>query len=168
MGLSPWEDVLHIFMILIWRWPLTSRSNYMSSCWTCNYCLLWHWHTIFGTWVNYHERMHHDYFWSQYDVDIWPQGRIYRVFDMVLCSLAHESIIMGWCITYIHDLDLWPQHENYVFTVNFCLGKIVFDIGIPNLAYWCITMRHHVVVLSWSLYDRDLAFDLYLGGGGYA
>ena len=80
---------------------------------------VWHWLTIFGTWVYYHERICRKHSWSRYDLklELWPQGQIYRDFDMPLCSglsffvlwhchtfLAREWITMVQCVTYIHEL----------------------------------------------------------------
>ena len=46
----------------------------MSSCPTCNFCLFWHWHVIFHTWVFQNEimfRVHFFLSWYMYDVDLW-------------------------------------------------------------------------------------------------
>ena len=121
------------------------RGFDMSLCPTHNFCLLWHMHTIFGTWVYYHERMCWIYSWSQYNVDLWPQGQIYKDFDMALCLGTvffvywHSPTISGTLVCYhrikchihlwpLYDLDLWPQYQYYIFTMNFCIGKIVFAL----------------------------------------
>ena len=83
------------------------------SCPVNNLFLVWHWFTIFGTWVYHHEGHH--------------QGQIYRVYDMVLCSglsffvlwhshtlFARECITTVPCVTYIHEL---------------CM-KLTFDLNI--------------------------------------
>ena len=105
----------------------------MSSSPTCYFCLLWHLHTIFGTWVYNHERMCQVHSWSWYDIDLWPQGKIYRVYDMALCSglsffvivilcLACECITLIWCVTYLHELCM---------TLTFDLNiKITFSLWI--------------------------------------
>ena len=58
------------------------------------------------------------------------------------------------------DLDLWPQ--NYIFTMNFCLGKIVFAFWHRHtkLCTWVYCTRQHVVYIH-DLY-MTLAFDLYV------
>ena len=57
--LSPWDDVSHTSMILIRSLPLISGSNIqvLSPCPTRDFCLLWYWLIIFGTWVYHHETM---------------------------------------------------------------------------------------------------------------
>ena len=27
-----------------------------------------------------------------------------------------------------HDVDIWPQYQNYIFTLNFCTGKNVIAL----------------------------------------
>ena len=48
IGLSPWEDVSSIFMILIRRWPLTSRQIYRvyDIASGLSFFVLWHSHTF--------------------------------------------------------------------------------------------------------------------------
>ena len=124
--------------------------------------------------------------WCRVDVDLWPQGQIYRVYDVALFSgpafLSFGIVIPcmacgTMCRVHpypLFDLDHWPQYQNYIFTMNLCLGKIVlslfFDIDILYLAYTCIygciTMRQHVVYIL----DHCMTIDLYVGGlegGGY-
>ena len=112
--------------------------------------LVWHWLTIFGVLVYHHETMCRVHSWSQYDVYLWPQCRIYRVYDMALCkshsffvlwhshamlSTCHECFPMVRCVTYIHDLYM---------TLTFDLIKILHLPGIwawqDRLAYRYITM----------------------------
>ena len=89
-GCTPSDNVSRSFMISIQCWPLTSRSNLkafvMSSCTTCNFCLLWHWHIKFGRLVYHHERMCQVHSWSWYNLELWHQGKIYRIYDIALCS----------------------------------------------------------------------------------
>ena len=87
--------------------------------------------------------MHHIHSWSGYNVDLWPIGQIFRVFNMTSCSghsffvLRHSYTIFGmwvchhWTMCHIHScplyvLDQWPSCQNYIFITNLCLGKIVF------------------------------------------
>ena len=78
-------------------------------------------------------------------VDLWPQGQLYRVFDMALC-LGHSFFVYWYSHTisgtwvfhhrimcHIHswtlyDLDLWPQYQHYIFTMNLSMGKIIFAL----------------------------------------
>ena len=102
--------------------------------------------------------------WSWYDVDLWPQHHIYRVFDIFLCPfhndflfdiglpyLAHESITMRRYDKYIHVPDLMLTSD---FKVKFigllsCLHvrpvtSVSFHIGIPFSAHGSITVRECV------------------------
>ena len=92
-----------------------------------NFFMVWHWLTIFGTWVYHHETMCRVQSWSRYDLELWPQGQIYRVFDMFSCPahncfwidiclpyLAHE------CVAYIHDPDSMLSFELKVKFEGFC------------------------------------------------
>ena len=69
--------------------------------------------------------------WSWYDLELWLQGQIYRVYDMTLCSglsfflsfdiiilcFALECITMVWCVACIHEL---------------CM-TLTFDLNIKNI-----------------------------------
>ena len=65
---------------------------------------------------------------------------------------------------FLYDLDLWPQYQNYIFTMNLCLCKSLgFDIDIP--CHWvCQYLRHVVYIYNLC---TTLTFDLYVGSGGY-
>ena len=98
------------------------------SCLAHNFFMLWHWLTIFGTWVYQHETMCRVHSWSRYDLELWPQGQIYRVFDMFSC-LAHNFFLDWHWLTifgtwmYHHqtmcrlhswsrfNVDVWPQGQ---------------------------------------------------------
>ena len=85
MDVSPSDNVSRTFKIPIQCWPFTSRSNFkafvVSSCTTCNF---WHWHIKFGRLVYHHERMCQVHSWSWYNLKLWHQGQIYRVYDIAL------------------------------------------------------------------------------------
>mgnify|MGYP003686137055 CR=1 FL=1 len=99
---------------------------------------------------------------SGYDIDLWPQGQIYKVFDKSscpthnFCLLWHQHTIMSTWV-YQHEricrvyscVDLWPQGQIYwVFNIALCLGHIS--------GTW---MHHHKIMChihSWPLYDLDL------------
>ena len=106
-------------------WPQSQiyRGFDMFSCPVHNFLGVWHWLTIFGTWVNHHETMCRVHSWSRYNLDLWPQGQIYRLlghirlllsclhvrpvtsvcFDIGISYLTHGSITMRGCVKYIHD-----------------------------------------------------------------
>ena len=131
----------------------------MFLCPTHNFFLDWHWLTIFGTWVYHHKMMCRIRSWSRFNVDLWLQGQIYTVFDM--CPAHNFFLVWNWHIMFgtrvyqhktmchVHlwsrcDLELWLLGQIYrllswlhVQPVTF----VTFDIGIPYLAHWFITMR---------------------------
>ena len=102
------SSIISIFDLKV---KLTFLFKNMASCQTRNFCLLWHWHIIFGTWFFHHKMMClvHSF---RYVVDILPQGQIYMVYDIALCLdhsifsfdidptyLAHTCITMGQYVT---------------------------------------------------------------------
>ena len=113
---------------------------------------------------------------SRNNVDLWPQGQIYRVFDMVFVRatafssfvivipyLAHECNHGMMCHIHswlMYDLVLWPRYQNNIFTMNLCLGKIVFALLLRHnkLAHGCITLKQLVVFIL-DLY-MSMIFDL--------
>ena len=153
MGVLPQDDVLRTFMIPnLSTWPLTSRS----SCPTLNFCSLWHWHTIFGIWVYHHERICQVHSRSWYDLELWPQGQNYRVYDMALCSslsffsfdivmlfFTRECITMVRCVAYIHEL---------------CM-TLTFDLKIKIIFSQWIWIWQDVFAL-WHRHTRFLHMDV--------
>ena len=136
-------------------WPQGLYSvNDMFSSPAHNYFLFWLWLTIFGTCIYHHERMYCVHSWSRYDVDLWPQGKIYRVFlvcsyltwtsvcfDIGLPYLAHESNTMRECVVYVHDPDNILTFDLKVKFIGFMTWLCVrataflsFDIVILCLA----------------------------------
>ena len=119
--------------------------------------------------------------WSRYDLELWPQGQIYRVYDMALCSglsffvLWHSHTLFGtWvyhhgtmCRVHSWNLyDLWPQYQYYIFTMDLSLARCLCSLTLEYqiLAYECITMKQqNMYILDLSM---NLTFDLYVGGGG--
>ena len=137
------------------------------SCPAHNFFMVWHWLTILGTWVYPHKTMCRVHLWSRYDLELWPQGQIYRVFDMFSCPahnfflidiglpyLAHGCITIRQCVANIHDPDSMLTFDLKVKfqRVLSCLHvrpvtSVSFDIGISNLADWSITMRRCVAYI---------------------
>ena len=70
----------------LWPQGQIYRVFDMFSCPAINFFLDWHWLTIFGTWMYHHQTMCRVHSWSWFNVDLWPQGQIYRVYDIALCS----------------------------------------------------------------------------------
>lgn len=84
-SLSPWDNVLHTFMILTphWPWPegQICRVFDMALCKGHSYFLLWHSQTIFGTWVCHYRMICHIQSWPSYDLYLWSQYQndIFRI-----------------------------------------------------------------------------------------
>ena len=138
----------------------------LSLCPTRNFRVLWHWHTIFGTWVYHHGRRCRVHSWSRYDLDLWPQGQIYRVYYMALCSgqsffvLWYSHTMFGTWVYYrgtMCHMHSWLQYLKYIFTMNLSWAKssLLFDIGIQNFGIWLYHHRTTYCVHSWPLYDLD-------------
>ena len=135
--------------------------------------------TILGTWMHHYETMCCIHSWSQLDVDLWPQGQIYRVFDMFSCPVHNYLLIWHWltifgiCVNHhekmcrVHSwsrfyLELWPKCQIYGFFSCLCVRPIIsvcFDIGIPYLAHMSITMRTCVAFI----HDPDRKWPLTSG-----
>ena len=126
---------------------------------------VWHWHIIFGTWVNLHD--------PNTTLTFWPPCQIYRSFDMALCS-GHNFLvfwqshtIFGTSVYHhgamchihsepLHDFDLWPQYRNYTFTMNvFVCGFSFFNYmemsTLPvkgcNCKFWPMLGTHGAVMV---------------------
>ena len=114
----------------LWPQGQILKAFVMSSCSTCNFCLLWHWHTIFGTWVYHHDPNTI----LTFDLKV----KFIR-FDTALCSglsffvLWHSHTLFGTLLYHhgtmccvhswtLYDLDLWPQYQNYIFTIDLSLA----------------------------------------------
>ena len=150
MDVSPWENLM--CRIHLWSrydvdlWPQGQVCGVfdMSLYPIRNFCLLWHWHTIFDICVCHYERMCID-LWSRYDVDLWPQGQIYRVFDMAVYG---PQLFVFWNSQYIWHMSITPWtmchiHHGHCMTFTFglniniilSLGKIVFALCSLTQAY---------------------------------
>ena len=153
------SDILvHIFInykkeriyTTIQRWPLTSKWIYrdfdMSSCPANDFFQLWHWLTIFGKLVYYHERMCCVYSWSKYDVDLYLKMKF--MWFLWLCVRATVFVI--WHIPYLaHECighramcHVHSRHMTFglnitiIFSSWICVwvrSSMLFDIGIPDL-----------------------------------
>ena len=140
--------------------------------------IVWHWLTIFGTWVYHHETMCRVHSSSRYDLELWPQGQIYRVFDMfsfpahTFFVVWHWPTIFGKWVYYhktmcrVHswsryDHELWPQGQIYrVFDMfscpacNFIGGlTLAYHIWHMGLLPWSITAILHILLAR--LYGID-------------
>ena len=58
----------------------------------------------------------------------------------------------------LYDLDLWPQYQTNIFTINLSLARwsLLFDIGILNFGIWVYHHNTTSCVHSWLLYELDL------------
>ena len=146
------------------------------SCPAYNYFLIWHWLTIFGTCIYHHERMCHVHSWSRFDLDLWPQCHIYWDFDMFsspahnyfflfdigLPYLAHASITIKGCVTYIHEPDsTWPltSISHYCFLTCYRVRPITIFLILHWLTIFGTYVYHYermFHVNSWARFDLDL------------
>ena len=91
-------------------------------------------------------------------------------FVIVIPILAYECITMEQCVTYTLDLCMTLTCGLYIkniFSPWFFVWarlSLLFDIGIPNLALGCITMRQHVVYIHDLKWSWPLTY-MWLAGG---
>ena len=103
---------------------------------------------------------------------MWPRHQFIRLMTW-LCFFSHNfsslyKVILSMFGTWeyphgtmcgvhswlLFDLDLWPQYENYILTMNLSLARpsLLFDISIPNMA-WVVSpwdnMLYTFVTLVW-------------------
>ena len=117
--------------------------------------------TIFGTWVYHHETMCSIHSWFRYELELWPKGQIYRVFDMFSCPahnlflIWHWLTIFGTCV--YHHEKMWRVHPCSWFDVQ-ASTFLSFDIpGSHTLL--CTWVYHHGMMYhidSRTQYDLDL------------
>ena len=94
-------------------------------------------------------------------VCVWATGILFSDIPVVIPYLAPECITMVQCVTYIHDLCMTLTFglniKFYIFTMNLCLGKIVFALKCRHTKFftWVLTMTQLVVYIH-DLYDLDL------------
>ena len=127
--------------------------------------------TIFNTCVYHHERMFRVHLCSRFNIDLWPQGQIYRFLSCLLVQpvtsvcfdyLAHGSITMKGCVAYIYDPDTTLTFEMKVKFVRFMTWLCVRVTGFFSLdshTLFGIWVHHHgtmCCIHSWPLYDLDL------------
>ena len=116
------NEVQGIYIVITLSVPSVCLCRFVSG----PLLMLWHWFTIFGTWVYHQERKCRSHSYSRYQVDHWPQSQIdmslcsgYNLIDLVIEYLAHECSTMEWCVTCIHDhynydSDLSRQYQNFI------------------------------------------------------
>ena len=133
--------------------------------------MVWHWLTIFGQWVYHHERIVQVDSWSDTMFTFDPKVKLIW-FMTLLCLwatdfLSFDRVILCFGMWVYHhgtmcrvhswpldNLDLWPQYQNYIFTLNLSLARLslLFNIGKPNFGIWTVSPWDS----SWPLYDLDL------------
>ena len=133
---------MHVHFIF---WPITTVSLYPPwmtfrgyigiSVEICvrsiTFVLPWHWPIILGSWVYHHEKMCLVHSWSWYDVDLWPQGWICRVYDKALCSShsffvlwhSHTMFGMWYDVSRTFMISLWPWA--LTFELGWVAGRIL-------------------------------------------
>ena len=125
----------------------------------------------------HHETICRVHYRSRYDVDLWHQGQIYRVFNIALSSdhsfiviRQSNTILSTWVYHYgamclyswpLYNLDFW---SNYIFIMRLCLAKILFALWNRRIKFGTRVVHHETTccVHLWPLYDLDL----YVSDGG--
>ena len=103
----------------VYRNQFVCPSVCSDSCPAHNFFLVWLSLTIFGTWVYHYKTMCRAHSWSWYDIDIWPQGQICSVFDMISCPAYNYLFLFDIGSPYLahgphHEhVDLLPQGQIY-------------------------------------------------------
>ena len=108
------------------------------------------------------------------------RGQINRVFDMALCLGVSFFVLWNshtmfdtWVdhlgkMCHMHswpyDLDLWLWYQHYIFTMNLCLGKIIFALWYRYTKLGTCMYQHEKNINDLCM---TLSFDLYMGSGGY-
>ena len=146
-------DFCRVFMTDLFEKPdLFAFTLLMSLCPTCNFYLLWHKHTIYGTWVYHHERMCQVYSWSWYDVDLWQvklvgfmtwlcvQASAFLSFGIVILCLSVSSRYDVSC-TYMNPYR--EQYQNYI-SPWIWIWQVVFALWHRHTAFW------HMGVSPWD------------------
>ena len=126
-------------------------------------CLMWHWLTNFRACVEYHERTCCLYSWSQFDIDLWLQGRIF-----MLCMFA---LILAYHIWYTSpslwdDVSLTFMNPYRTLTFDLKVKFIRFMTWLSVRATYFVLSHNHTMwvyhhgtmcrVHPWTLYDLDL------------
>ena len=101
----------------LWPQGQIHRVYNMFSCLAYNYLLIWHWLSIFGTCVYHYERMSRVHLLSRIDIDIWPQGGIYRFLSILCVQTATFGGFRHWH-TIFGKMGLSPwEHVLRTFTI---------------------------------------------------
>ena len=137
---------------------------------------VWHWLSIFVTWVYQHETMCRVNSWSRYDLELSPKGQIYRVLDMFLFCFVLIFLVWHWLTIFgtwvyhhkmmrrVHswsrfDVDHRPQGQKLLSCLHVRpVTSVSYDIGIPYLAHGSLTKRARVKYIHDP--DTTLTFDL--------
>ena len=69
---------------------LSVRLSVHIRVWTITFFMVWHSLITSGTRVYHHKTMCRVHSWSRYDLELWPQSQIYRVFDIFLCPFHND------------------------------------------------------------------------------
>ena len=130
------------------------------SCPAHNFIMVWHYHiTWFGLPYLAHGCITTRHSWSRYDLELWPQGQIYRVYDCVQASpfMSFDIVILCYACGYITMLRCVTYSHELCMTLTFDLNiKIIFSQWIwiwqDIFALW---HRHtkflHMGVSPWDM-----------------
>ena len=139
MGVSPWDDVpVHSWSrydLKLWPQHQIYRVFDIFWCPAHNYFLVWHWLTVFGTWVYHHKTTCHEHSWSRQDLKLWPQVQF------ILCL----TCLLVWPITFFfiwHWLTIfgtWVYHYEKMWYVHSC-SWFDFDLKVKFIGFCHVLM----------------------------
>lgn len=117
-----WDNVSSSFMILVWPTFLPQSQIYifLTLIHVQNhyiFCLLWHFQIIFGKYVYRIVTMCRVHSRYQYDIDLWPRGQIYRVFDTHSCSSHNFSFLYTVMLSSSHYFVTTGQYVVHIFMI---------------------------------------------------
>ena len=97
-------------------------------------------------------------------VCVWATGILFSDIPVVIPYLAPECITVGQCVTYIHDLCMTLTFglniKFYIFTMNLCLGKIVFALKCRHTKFFTWVHHHDTTccVYPWPVWPWPLTY----------
>ena len=80
--------------------------------------------------------------WSWYDLDLWPQGQIYRIYDMALCSglsffvLLHSHTLSGTWVYHYGTMCCVHSWTKIMFSPWIWVWQDVFDLWHRHTNFW--------------------------------
>ena len=110
--------------------------------------MVWHWLTMFGKWVYHHETMCRVHSWTRHDLELWPQGQIYRVFDMFSCPVHNFFLDRHWLTIF----GTWMYHHQTMCRVHHDPDSmLIFDLKVKFKGFCHVFMYDLKLLLALTL-----------------